>query len=124
MLDILLTPDGDLFISDTGDIILTDTMADQKASIRQAIRIRLQWFFGEWKFAPPYGVPYFEEVLVKNPNLERIKGIVREEVLSVDEVRDVRNLVIKLDKKTRIASVTMDVVIDDDTFREEVEIIV
>jgi len=124
MLDILLTPDGDLYINDSGDIVLTDNMPDRKPGIRQAIRIRLQWFFGEWKFAPPYGVPYFEDVLVKNPNLERIKGIIREEVLSIKEVRDVKNLVITVDKKTRSAKASMDVVLDNDMFREEVVIVV
>ena len=41
MLDILLN-DGDLVVTDTGDIRLTN-------SVRQAITIRLLWFAREWK---------------------------------------------------------------------------
>lgn|GEM_PF-3755842 len=57
--DILLTPDGDLNITENGDIQLPE-------SVRQAIRIRLLWFFSEWRFAPEIGVPYFEDFLIKN----------------------------------------------------------
>ena len=115
MKDVLLTHDGDLFINKYGDIEITD-------SVRQAVRIRLLWFFKEWRFAPDYGVPYFEEVLKKNPNLDRIKRIIYNEVMSVNEVMDARNIQIKLDAETRTAKVTMDVVLSDETYREEVVI--
>lgn len=113
MLDILLTPDGDLEISDTGDIALTN-------SVRQAVKIRLQWYFKEWRFAPEYGVPYLEEVFVKNPNVERIKMIVREEAVSVDEVLDARNVKVEIDKRTRKVVIGLDIVTEEGVFREEV----
>ena len=83
-LDILLTRDGDLHIDEWGDIKLTD-------SVRQAVRIRLQWFFNEWRFAPEYGVPYFEDVFIKNPDLLRIRRIVRDEAMSVEGVLEARD---------------------------------
>ena len=103
MLDILLTPDGDLNITDHGDILLTE-------SVRQAIRIRLLWFFREWRFAPELGVPYFEDILIKNPNMNRIRRIIRNEVMSVDEVRDVRHLQIDLDPRSRRAVIRFEAV--------------
>ena len=115
MLDILLTPDGDLNITDHGDIQLTE-------SVRQAIRIRLLWFFREWRFAPQLGVPYFEDVLIKNPNMGRIRGIIRREVMSVREVRDVLNLNIDLDPRSRRAVIRFEAVTSEETYREEVEI--
>lgn len=113
MLDILLTGDGDLHITEQGDIRLTD-------SVRQAVKIRLLWFFGEWRFAPRFGVPYWEEILVKNPNLERIRRIVKNEVMSVEEVNAVRNITINWDKATREARILYLLVIGEDTYREEV----
>ena len=115
MLDILLTPDGDLNITESGDIQLTE-------SVRQAIRIRLLWFFREWRFAPEFGVPYFEDVLIKNPNITRIRAHIRREVLSVREVRDIRQLRIDMDAHRRIARITFEIVTDDETYMEEVEI--
>jgi len=117
MKDILLTSDGDLKINDFGDIALTD-------SVRQAVRIRLQWFFGEWRFGPQYGVPYYEDVLIKNPDRKQIRRIIRDETNMVDEVLDVRNIIIYVDKPERKARITFDVVTDEETYREEVLIYV
>ncbi|MDR1687265.1 MAG: hypothetical protein LBS21_01475 [Clostridiales bacterium] len=113
MKDILLTADGDLNVNEWGDIILTD-------SVRQAVRVRLLWFFSEWRFAPEYGVPYFEEILIKKPNLEGIKQIVRKEAMSVNEVTDVKNITLSFDKPSRQAGIFFDLVVGDETYREEV----
>ena len=115
MLDILLTPEGDLNITESGDIRLTE-------SVRQAVRIRLLWFFAEWRFAPRLGVPYFEDVLVKNPNIARIRAHVRREVLGVREVRDIRNLRVDVDAGSRRAVISFAAVTDRETYMEEVEI--
>ena len=112
MLDILLTSDGDLNIDEHGDISLTD-------SVRQAVRIRLLWFFEEWRFAPEFGVPYFEEFLVKDPNLMRIRNIIKEEAESVDEVLEARNIAINIDTATRKALITFGIVTEMETYREE-----
>lgn len=94
MKDILLNRDGDLVINATGNIEITDSVA-------QAIIIRLRWFFNEWRFAPQYGVPYFEEVLVKNPSDLRVRQIIRDEILSVEEVESVSRLDISSDLTAR-----------------------
>ena len=115
MLDILLNPDGDLNITDQGDIMLT-------GSVRQAIRIRLLWFFREWRFAPELGVPYFEDILIKNPNMNRVRRNIRNEVMSVDEVRDVRHLTIDIGAQSRRAVIRFEAVTSEEIYREEVEI--
>lgn len=113
MKDILLSNNGDLAVNEFGDISLTD-------SVRQAVKVRLLWFFNEWRFSPAYGVPYFEEILVKDPDIERVRRIVRDEVVSVDEVIDARNVKIVIDKQKRTAAITLDIVTSGETFREEV----
>ena len=115
MKDILLTLDGDLSIDEFGDISLTD-------SVRQAVRIRLLWFLEEWRFAPTFGVPYFESVFIKNPSLAQIRSIIRKEVISVDEVLDARNISIDFDRVKRTARITLDIVTAEETYREEVPI--
>ena len=115
MKDILLTPDGDLKIDEWGDISITD-------SVRQAVRVRLQWFFSEWRFAPQYGVPYFEEILIKNPNDRRVRAIIRDETLTVDEVLDAKNITVTLNRLTRQATIALDIVTTEETFRMEVPI--
>lgn len=97
MKDLLLNKDGDLVVNPTTGVTITDSVA-------QAIAIRLQWFFNEWRFAPQYGVPYFEEILVKNPRDLRVRQIIRDEILSVEEVEQVTklNIVMKPDRSALI----------------------
>ena len=47
---------GDLFISQSGDIILTD-------SIKQKIQVKILWILGEWKWNKEEGIDYFEDVV-------------------------------------------------------------
>jgi hypothetical protein len=112
-MDILLSLDGDLIISERGDISLTD-------SIRQAIRIRLLWFFSEWRFEPHWGIPYFEQVFIKNPNITRIRGIIRREIMTVEGVDSVASVNIHVDTVSRRAGINFTVKIGNDNYSDEV----
>lgn len=113
MKDVLLTEDGDLIISESGDISITD-------SVRQAIRVRLRWFFQEWRLGPEIGVPYYEDVFVKNPNDLRIQQLMRDEILTVEEVTDVRDVSLSVNARERTATIKYIAAVGEETFREEV----
>lgn len=113
MLDILLGNSGDLKITDSGDIELTN-------SVRQAIRVRLRWFLGEWRLGPDAGIPWFEEILIKNPNIDRCCQLFREAILSVEEVKNVTNMSLTIDPKTRRAVLKFSATTEEETFNEEV----
>ena len=112
MLDLLLDRAGDLQVSADGDIALTNSVA-------QAIMIRLRWFLSEWKFGPEYGLPYYEEILVKNASTLRAKQLIREQIMSVDEVRDVTELLATADPAKRTMLVRYTAVTDTGQIREE-----
>lgn len=114
MYDLLLEADGDLNVA-SGDIAIT-------GSIRQAIRIRLLWFFREWRFAPDSGVPYYESIFVKNPDKELIRRIVRDQVLSVDGVSDISNITVDVAAGRRQCRIEFMAVTEDGTFGEVVEL--
>lgn len=113
--DILLDSGGDILVSNTADIT-------PKYSVRQDVKIRLQWFLEEWRFAPEYGLPYFDEVFIKNPNLDRIAQIIREEAAKVTDVTEVRDVRVSLDKATRRAVIFLTIVTEYGAFIEEVKI--
>lgn len=115
MLDIMLDADGDLAVSETGDISLTQ-------SVRQAILIRLRWFLTEWRLGPGIGLDYWGTILVKNPNIVKIRQAIRNEILTVEEVKAVNDVRIAYDAKTRRAVITYEAVTDEEVFREEVKI--
>ena len=113
MTDILLNTDGDLAITPTGDISLTD-------SVRQAVLVRLRWIYGEWRLGPDLGFPWFEEVLVKNPNTVKIRSLIRDEILKVEGVEDAKVTNVKYDPAKRAATFYFTCAINGETYNEEV----
>lgn len=114
MTDFKLAKDGDLYISPTGDIAITQ-------SVCQAVRIRLLWFLGEWRLIPQIGFPYFQDVFVKNPSESKIRHYIRETVMSVDEVTDVTKIDFSIDKRTRAAKIKVEFSANGEMYYEEVE---
>lgn len=103
MKDILLDDYGDLKLTASGDIQFTD-------SVRQAIAIRLRWFQNEWKLGPDYGIPYYDEVFVKNPSLLLLEDRMLDAVYDVKEVTDVELFKLDIDHRLRKLYVTYRVV--------------
>ena len=115
MKDLLLTPYGDLSIGQNGDIAITESPA-------QAARLRLRWVLGEWKFDPSKGVPYFEEVFVKNPNPARIEQIIAEHLRAVDGITKVISVTSKWGRENRILSISFEAEADGQKISEEVSV--
>ena len=78
-MDILLSSDGDLHLTEKGDISLVNSVA-------QKIKIRLKWWLGEWRWDEDEGLPYKDELLIKNPDTDSFEMSVREKIFEVDEV--------------------------------------
>lgn len=114
-MDILLDPSGDLRITRKGDIVLGDSAA-------QKIRVRLLWFAGEWRWDVDEGMPYFENLLVKNPNIDYFESKVREKIFEVKEVTEVKNVAVTFDNKSREAVIRYIALTDMETIKEEVRI--
>ena len=115
MFDVLLENDGDLKVSENGDIILTD-------SVRQAVVVRLRWILNEWRLGPDFGFPWFEHVFVKKPNMELIKSDIRQQIMSVDGVTKAAGNAVQFDERYRNAVFRYTVTVGEETFTEEVEI--
>lgn len=54
--------------------------------VANKIRIALKTFNGEWYLNINAGLPYYEDILVKNPNLDFISDLFQSEILSISEV--------------------------------------
>lgn len=114
-MDILLTPAGDLFLNDKGDIALEESVA-------QKIRIRLRWLLGEWRWDEEEGLPYKDELLIKNPDMDSFEMAVREKIFEIEEITEVRDVNIEYDANTRKGKIYFEAVTDFETIREEVQI--
>lgn len=114
-MDILLTADGDLHISDDGDIAVGN-------SIAQKIRIKLLWFAGEWKWNKEEGIPYLEGLLVKNPNIDYFESLIRQKIFEIDEITEVKDVSVSYDRKKRSATVSFVAMTDQETIVDEFEL--
>lgn len=115
MKDILLDKEGDIALNRDGDISLVTSPV-------QEVFIKLRWYFAEWVFGPEKGIPYFESVLIKNPDIDGIKKRLIREMLEVGDVIEVPLLDIKIDAKTRAAKIRFQIKTDKETYSEEVKL--
>jgi hypothetical protein len=116
-MDFLLvtTTDGDN--PDVGDLKLTDGQVtltpDLKTAVAQHIAIRLRTFFGEWFLDADEGVPYFELILVKNPDLGRINSIFRSVILETPGVSSIARLQLTVTTARQLNVTDLRIKLDD-----------
>lgn len=91
--DILLDADGDLDMTD-GDLKM-------EVSIAQSISIRLKYFSGEWFLDTTKGLPYFDLIYVKNPNLTHVSSIFRQCILQTPGVTSLDKFEVSFNVATR-----------------------
>lgn len=102
--DIILDDDGDLDFS-SGDSRLV-------VSLPQRISIVIKTIFGEWFLDESLGIPYFEEIWIKAPDLTRITVIFRSAVLAIEGVDSIINFGVNYDPAGRRLTVAMVLSVD------------
>ena len=100
--DLALNVDSWDLVFHNNDLMLIDNAE----RIGQQIKITLQFWFHEWFLDTTQGIPYLEHICVKNPNLQHIRQIFRNAIMSVDGVDSVTALTLSVNAKERILSVT------------------
>lgn len=113
MKDILLDREGDIVLSTQGDIALVTSPV-------QAVMIKLRWFFQEWLFAPEKGIPWYESILIKKPDMDSIKKILTREILEAEEVIEVPQMQVLLDAEKRTAIIRFQFRTNEEIYNEEV----
>jgi hypothetical protein len=73
--------------------------------VAQQIKINLLSFLGEWFLDNTYGVPYLEDILVKNPRMAVVETIFRYHIINIPHVIRVDALSLDWDRKTRLLGV-------------------
>jgi hypothetical protein len=73
----------------------------------------LMTILGEWFLDLNKGVPWVESILVKNPSFEYIRGILRNQILTVPGIVDVPYLVITEPNAQRTSTVTFRAIWED-----------
>lgn len=95
---------ADLELTDLGDLKVTNdelNIIDDDAAIRQHLAIRLRFFLGEWFLDERLGIPYFDSILVKNPNLILVRGILRNAILTTPGIQSLEKFEFEYDNTVR-----------------------
>jgi hypothetical protein len=89
----------------TNDIKLPPRIIRGAEAVAQRVRVRFRWFLGEWFLDQRQGVPYYRDILVKNPDRILITFIFRQVLLGTPGVKSVANFRADLDRATRTLTV-------------------
>lgn len=113
----LTTSTWDLYLDGSGNIAMLPSEPFGPL-LAQRIKQRLQTFRGECFLDRSVGVPYFEEVMKKNPDLGRIRSLLASVIKGVEGVVKILSLEILKDNKTRELSVRFRVLGSEETIVE------
>ena len=100
---------ADLQLDTTGDLLVQDDelkLVIDDDAIVQHTSIRLRFFQGEFFLDTRLGVPYFDQILIKNPDLVAIRGILREAILETPGIQALDAFTTDFDAATRKLTVT------------------
>jgi hypothetical protein len=97
MVDFALNDEGDMYISGGKLAEVHDPIEETK----QRLRVALLTHRGEWLFDVEHGLPFTEEILVKNPPLGRITALVRAYVLTLEGITGVTECRVTLNAPER-----------------------
>lgn len=98
----------DLFLDSNHQLAVTETL---EAIVASRIRARLRTVLGEHFLNRELGVPYFEEVLVKNPDTNRVNNLLIAEIVDVPGVQKVLEFDSTFDRGTRVFNIRFKVLV-------------
>jgi hypothetical protein len=104
--DIALTPGtGDWLVGPSPDGLDLQLIGDGPG-LQQAVTIALKFFLGEWFLDQSAGTPWFQAILIKNPNPAAIQAIIRKVILAVPGITSVSAVTITPVSAARAVAIT------------------
>lgn len=94
----------DLEITQQGSI--TGNLVSDIDALAQKVRIKLKTFLGEWPLDSTVGIPYFEQVLVRNQNSTAVEGLLISQIESTPGVNEVTEFNLTFNKATRRSNIS------------------
>ena len=80
----------DLALDTTSHDLLIDSFDLQLSkdldAVDQSLRTRLQIFLGEWFLNIEDGIPFYNDIFIKNPNIPHIESILKSRILETEDV--------------------------------------
>jgi hypothetical protein len=90
--------------------------------VAQQIKINLLTFLGEWFLDETWGVPYLEDILIKNPRMPSVETILRDHINSVFHVIKIESFGMGWDRRRRTLNVEFEAITDFGPIRDSVKL--
>ena len=104
MIDLQLNSLHDLNVEGNDLVLIEDDV-----QVSQNLDIKLQFFKGEYPLDITFGIPYFENVFVKNPDIPAVSAIFKASIMSVPDVNELLEFSLDYDASARDVSLTFKV---------------
>lgn len=88
----------------------------------QKVKMRLLSIYSEWFLDANFGTPWFEDILVKNPNSALVESIIRNQILTVSGVGSIDELILNYDRKARRLLITSSITVAQEKLRFELSL--
>jgi hypothetical protein len=102
-----IIPAGDLAL-ENGNFVWIDGVQ----MIRQNIAARFKFFLGEWFLDLREGIPYYRDVLVKNPDISVVTSIFRQVLKDTPGVLEIRKFILRFNAVAREITLEFNCLVD------------
>lgn len=95
-----------------GDVLVVNgdlTLIDGKTAIQQHILQRLRIFLGEWFLDNTIGLPYFQQIMIKNPDQSKIDALFQNQILGTPGVTNLLTYSFTPNLNSRLLSISFSV---------------
>jgi hypothetical protein len=100
---------SDIALDDNGDIQITGSdlsLTTGVDAIKQYMQQRFRMFYGEWFLDMERGIPYFQQVLKKNPDPVIVDSILKSTIINTPGVLQLTEFNLDTDAATRQLSLS------------------
>ncbi len=97
----------------TGDLAFPPYWLRGAAAVAQKVRVRFRFFAGEWFLDRRLGVPYFRDILIKNPDRLVVSTVFRGVLTLTPGIKRVASFSSSLDVSTRTLTADFEATLDN-----------
>lgn len=110
--DLINPVSGDLALTPRGTFFLRTVLRDE---VDQRVRVRLQFFSGQWFLNLSAGTPYFQHILVKGPSDQTIRSVFLQVLSRTEGVKEVKEFSYVLNERTRRLTISFELTLENET---------
>ncbi len=94
---------------DTNDLVIENfnlQLVENLDQVEQSLKNRLLTFLQEWFLDTTAGLPFYDDILIKNPNIPDIENIIKAKIIDTPKVIELVEFNSNFDNAARSYSVT------------------